>query len=82
MSVPAPSVPTPFSVPGDPLAFVRQRNKGGKVRINTIAFFTPDALASHRKIAEAIRQGDAAVAAAAMAEHIKRVSDVALLRDS
>ena len=39
-------------------------------------------LDSHRKIAEAIRGGDAAAAASAMAEHIKLVSDVALLRDS
>lgn len=38
-------------------------------------------LASHRKIAEAIRAGDAAGAADAMAEHIRLVSDVALLRD-
>jgi GntR family transcriptional repressor for pyruvate dehydrogenase complex len=38
-------------------------------------------LASHRKIAEAIRAGDAAGAGDAMAEHIRLVSDVALLRD-
>jgi GntR family transcriptional repressor for pyruvate dehydrogenase complex len=39
-------------------------------------------LESHRAIAEAIRARDAAAAGAAMAEHIKLVSDVALLRDS
>lgn len=38
-------------------------------------------LASHRKIAEAIRSGDPTDAAEAMAEHIRLVSDVALLRD-
>jgi GntR family transcriptional repressor for pyruvate dehydrogenase complex len=38
-------------------------------------------LASHRKIAEAIRSGDPTVAAEAMADHIRLVSDVALLRD-
>jgi GntR family transcriptional repressor for pyruvate dehydrogenase complex len=38
-------------------------------------------LASHRKIAEAIRNGDGAAAAEAMGEHIRLVSDVALLRD-
>lgn len=37
-------------------------------------------LASHRTIADAIRAGDAEVAAQAMAEHIRLVSDVALLR--
>ena len=39
-------------------------------------------LVSHRKIAEAIRARDAAAAADAMAEHIRLVSDVALLRDA
>lgn len=38
-------------------------------------------LASHRKIADAIKAGDSATAAEAMAEHIRLVSDVALLRD-
>lgn len=38
-------------------------------------------LASHRKIADAIRARDAFGAADAMAEHIRLVSDVALLRD-
>jgi GntR family transcriptional repressor for pyruvate dehydrogenase complex len=38
-------------------------------------------LDSHRKIAAAIRAGDATSAAAAMAEHITLVSDVALLRE-
>jgi GntR family transcriptional repressor for pyruvate dehydrogenase complex len=37
-------------------------------------------LAGHRKVAEAIRAGDATAAAAAMGEHIAAVSDVALLR--
>lgn len=37
-------------------------------------------LASHRAIADAIRSGDPAAAAAAMREHIDLVSDVALLR--
>jgi len=39
-------------------------------------------LASHRKIAEAIHTQDEEAAAEAMAEHIRLVSDVALLRDS
>jgi GntR family transcriptional regulator, transcriptional repressor for pyruvate dehydrogenase complex len=38
-------------------------------------------LASHRAIAEAIRAGDPEAAATAMREHIRLVSDVALLRD-
>lgn len=38
-------------------------------------------LASHRRIADAIRVGDPVAAADAMAEHIRLVSDVALLRD-
>jgi GntR family transcriptional regulator, transcriptional repressor for pyruvate dehydrogenase complex len=38
-------------------------------------------LASHRKIAEAIRAGNAPDAAAAMLEHIDLVSDVALLKN-
>lgn len=38
-------------------------------------------LASHRKIADAIRAWDSVGAADAMAEHIQLVSDVALLRD-
>ena len=37
-------------------------------------------LASHRKIADAIRSQDSAAAAAAMLEHIDLVSDVALLK--
>jgi len=39
-------------------------------------------LASHRKIADAIRSRDSAAAAAAMLEHIDLVSDVALLKNS
>lgn len=39
-------------------------------------------LASHRKIADAIRFQDSAAAAAAMLEHIDLVSDVALLKNS
>ncbi|MDQ0848858.1 GntR family transcriptional repressor for pyruvate dehydrogenase complex [Arthrobacter sp. B3I9] len=38
-------------------------------------------LASHRKIADAIRAGDSRAAAAAMLEHIDLVSDVALLKN-
>ncbi|SFT70010.1 FadR/GntR family transcriptional regulator [Arthrobacter sp. ov118] len=38
-------------------------------------------LASHRRIAEAIRAKDSAAAAAAMLEHIELVSDVALLKN-
>jgi GntR family transcriptional repressor for pyruvate dehydrogenase complex len=38
-------------------------------------------LAGHRRIAEAIRAGDADAAAAAMHDHVAMVSDVALLRD-
>ena len=38
-------------------------------------------LAGHRAIADAIRAGDAAAAAAAMHAHVEMVSDVALLRD-
>ena len=38
-------------------------------------------LAGHRAIAEAIRAGDPAAAAAAMHEHVELVSDVATLRD-
>lgn len=37
-------------------------------------------LAGHQRIADAIRAGDSAAAAAAMAAHIRLVSDVALLR--
>lgn len=40
-----------------------------------------ESLASHRKIAEAIRQRDGVAAAEAMAEHIRLVSDVAPLRE-
>jgi GntR family transcriptional regulator, transcriptional repressor for pyruvate dehydrogenase complex len=40
-----------------------------------------NSLAGHRAIAEAIRAGDAAAAAAAMHDHVEMVSDVALLRD-
>lgn len=39
-------------------------------------------LASHRAIADAIRRGDAEDAAEAMGDHIRLVSDVALLRDA
>jgi GntR family transcriptional regulator, transcriptional repressor for pyruvate dehydrogenase complex len=38
-------------------------------------------LEGHRRIAEAVRRQDSAEASAAMAEHIRLVSDVALLRD-
>jgi GntR family transcriptional repressor for pyruvate dehydrogenase complex len=41
-----------------------------------------ESLRAHRKVADAIRGGDAAGAAAAMAAHIAAVSDTALLRDS
>jgi GntR family transcriptional repressor for pyruvate dehydrogenase complex len=37
-------------------------------------------LAGHRRIATAIRDRDAAAAAAAMSDHVERVSDVALIR--
>ena len=37
-------------------------------------------LAGHRAVAEAIRAGDPAAAAAAMHDHVTMVSDVALLR--
>jgi GntR family transcriptional repressor for pyruvate dehydrogenase complex len=39
-----------------------------------------ESLEGHRRIAEAIRDRDPAAAAAAMREHVERVSDVALLR--
>jgi GntR family transcriptional repressor for pyruvate dehydrogenase complex len=39
-----------------------------------------NSLAGHRAVAEAIRAGDAAAAAAAMHAHVEMVSDVALLR--
>jgi len=39
-----------------------------------------ESLEGHRRIAAAIRDQDAAAAAAAMREHVERVSDVALLR--
>lgn len=39
-------------------------------------------LASHRKIADAIRAQDESAAAHAMAEHIRLVSDIPLLRDA
>lgn len=39
-------------------------------------------LAGHRRIADAIRKQDSQAAAEAMAEHIRMVSDVALLRES
>ena len=39
-----------------------------------------ESLAGHRRIAVAIRDRDAAGAAAAMTDHVERVSDVALLR--
>jgi GntR family transcriptional repressor for pyruvate dehydrogenase complex len=39
-----------------------------------------ESLQGHRRIADAIRTQDAAAAAAAMRDHIERVSDVALLR--
>jgi GntR family transcriptional repressor for pyruvate dehydrogenase complex len=38
-------------------------------------------LEGHRRIAEAVRRQDSAEASAAMADHIRLVSDVALLRD-
>jgi GntR family transcriptional repressor for pyruvate dehydrogenase complex len=40
-----------------------------------------ESLEGHRRIAQAIRARDAAAAAAAMSDHVERVSDVALLRD-
>jgi GntR family transcriptional repressor for pyruvate dehydrogenase complex len=40
-----------------------------------------NSLRGHRKIADAIRAGDAEAAALAMQEHVAMVSDVALLRD-
>lgn len=40
-----------------------------------------NSLAGHRRIADAIRAGDADAAAQAMHEHVTLVSDVALLRD-
>lgn len=40
-----------------------------------------DSLAAHRRIAAAIRAGDAAEAARAMHDHVEQVSDVAILRD-
>jgi GntR family transcriptional repressor for pyruvate dehydrogenase complex len=39
-------------------------------------------LEGHRRIAEAVRKQDPEVASAAMADHIRLVSDVALLRDA
>jgi GntR family transcriptional regulator, transcriptional repressor for pyruvate dehydrogenase complex len=39
-------------------------------------------LEGHRRIAEAVRQRDASTASRAMADHIRLVSDVALLRDA
>jgi GntR family transcriptional repressor for pyruvate dehydrogenase complex len=41
-----------------------------------------ESLLGHRKVADAIRAGDAPAAAAAMGDHIAAVSDVALLRKS
>lgn len=40
-----------------------------------------DSLAGHRRIADAIEAGEAAVAASAMHDHVGMVSDVALLRE-
>jgi GntR family transcriptional repressor for pyruvate dehydrogenase complex len=40
-----------------------------------------ESIDGHRKVAEAIRDGDSGRAAAAMAAHIEAVSDVALLRE-
>lgn len=40
-----------------------------------------DSLDGHRRIADAIRDGDPVAAAAAMTDHIRLVSDVAILRD-
>ena len=39
-------------------------------------------LKGHRRIAEAVRRQDARAASRAMADHLRLVSDVALLRDS
>jgi GntR family transcriptional repressor for pyruvate dehydrogenase complex len=39
-----------------------------------------ESLEGHRRIAAAIRDGNAAAAAAAMSDHVERVSDVALIR--
>jgi GntR family transcriptional repressor for pyruvate dehydrogenase complex len=41
-----------------------------------------ESLLAHRKVADAIRAGDAEAAATAMAAHISAVSDTALLRES
>jgi GntR family transcriptional repressor for pyruvate dehydrogenase complex len=40
-----------------------------------------ESLLAHRKVADAIRTGDAEAAATAMAAHIAAVSDTALLRE-
>ena len=40
-----------------------------------------ESLAAHRRIADAIRAGDPAAAAAAMHAHVMQVSDVAILHD-
>ncbi|MGH3459738.1 FadR/GntR family transcriptional regulator [Aeromicrobium sp.] len=40
-----------------------------------------DSVIAHRRIADAIRDGDASGAATAMHDHVEMVSDVALLRD-
>lgn len=39
-------------------------------------------LEGHRRIAEAVRMQDSVAASRAMADHIRMVSDVALLRDT
>jgi GntR family transcriptional regulator, transcriptional repressor for pyruvate dehydrogenase complex len=39
-------------------------------------------LEGHKRIAEAVRRGDSLEASGAMADHIRLVSDVALLRDT
>ena len=50
-------------------------------RVARPARSTADSLVAHRRIADAIRDGDAAGAATAMHDHVEMVSDVALLRD-
>ena len=41
-----------FDYNDEVIAEIRKMNAGKRTRINTIAFFTPDALASHRKMCE------------------------------
>jgi GntR family transcriptional regulator, transcriptional repressor for pyruvate dehydrogenase complex len=56
----------------------------GETRIESL--FQEDrpraSLEGHKRIAEAVRRGDSLEASGAMADHIRLVSDVALLRDT